>query len=180
MKSLLAAAFTLGALCAAESLQTGSPPPKVVLESKTGGLVDGSEWSSESLRGKMTLLFYVDPDKKDMNEHVGEAIRDKGFPSKHFRSVAVINMSATLMPNFVLNRVLAGKQQKYSRTIYVRDIGRNLVSAWGLRDDSYDIVLFDENGIVKLVNHGEMDQDTVEQMIGMISEGVGRLAAAAR
>lgn len=180
MRQLIVTVIFVGLMCAAESLKIGEQAPTVVLQGKTGGLVGkAGAWRSESLKGKIHVLFYVDPDQKDINEHVADAIKKKGFPGEQFGSVAVINMSATLLPNFILDRILAKKQKAFSRTVYVRDIGRNLVHHWGLADDSYDVVLFDENGVVQLVSKGEMPVEAVDRLIELIASGVERLKTTA-
>ncbi len=47
---------------AAPAVELGEIPPKVELKDKLGGRLDGTPWSSEELRGKVHVLFYVDPD----------------------------------------------------------------------------------------------------------------------
>jgi len=170
--------LTMAGLLSAADLVVGEKAPGVTLEGKAGGLIAGGAWSSASLQGRMQVLFYVDPDEKDLNEHVGEAIQRESFPSDRFGSVAVINMDASAVPNFILNRIVAAKQKKFPRTVYVKDFGRTLVSAWGLADNSYDVVLFDEAGRVLFVNQGKVAEADVKKLVGLIREGVNRLPAA--
>ena len=56
-------------------LPIGEIPPTIVLKDDLGGRLDGTEWSSEELvSGKVLVLFYVDPDESDLNNHVSEAL----------------------------------------------------------------------------------------------------------
>ena len=52
-------------------LPIGEIPPKVVLKGDLGGRLDGTQWSSEELVSeKVIVLFYVDPDESELNNHV--------------------------------------------------------------------------------------------------------------
>ncbi len=99
----------------AQALEIGEVPPKVELKEKSGGRLDGKPWSSEELRGKVHVLFYVDPDEKDTNNPASEAIDKEKFPEDKFHSYGIINMAATWMPNFAINMALKEKQERYPK-----------------------------------------------------------------
>ena len=84
---------------AAQAIEMGEIPPKVELKEKLGGRLDGKPWSSEELRGKVHVLFYVDPDEKDTNNDASEALDKEKLPGDKFQSVGIINMSASWLPN---------------------------------------------------------------------------------
>ena len=47
------------------ALTVGKTPKTTVIEGENGGNVsDGSAWSSETLKYKVYVMFYVDPDEK--------------------------------------------------------------------------------------------------------------------
>ena len=52
--------------------QVGKPLPTATLSGDLGGKVDGSGWNTEELKGKVQVIFYVDPDEKNTNNHVSE------------------------------------------------------------------------------------------------------------
>ncbi len=63
--------FLLSALPLSAELPLGKIPPKILLEGDLGGRLDGTAWNSEELiSGKVMVLFYVDPDEADLNNHV--------------------------------------------------------------------------------------------------------------
>ena len=113
----------------AEAIETGEIPPKIELKEKLGGRLDGKPWSSEELRGKVHVLFYVDPDEKDRNNDASEALDREKFPGDRFQSVGIINMAATWLPNFAISSALKDKQKRYPTTIYIRDYKKVLVNA---------------------------------------------------
>jgi YtfJ family uncharacterized protein len=149
-------------------MELGQVPSKIELKEKLGGRLDGAPWSSDELRGKVHVLFYVDPDEKDTNNETSEALDREKFPKEKFQSVAIINMAATFMPNFLISSSLKEKQEKYPRTLYVRDYKKVLVKEWQLTDDSSDIVAFDNQGKVIFRKDGKLTPEEIQQLLKVI------------
>ena len=152
------------------AIETGSVPPKAQLSGENGGIVDGADWSSSMLRGKVTILFYVDPDKKDENNALSKALKAKRFDRKKYRSVAIVNLAATWMPDAVIEMKLSAKQKEFPDTVYVKDKKKVLVKKWGLKDDASDILLFDKNGKLIYKKFGKLNQKEIDQVIVLIEE----------
>lgn len=149
-------------------LPIGENPEIITLSEKEGGRIDGTPWSSAELVDKVWVLVYADPDESDMNEAATEALKEKDYSEDVYQSVAVINMSATWKPNFLINTILKGKQKKYPSTVYVRDMKKVLVNKWGLADDSNDIVVFDATGKVIFSFDGQLGQTEIDEMLSLI------------
>jgi len=155
---------------AAQAIEIGEVPPKIELKEKLGGRLDGKPWSSEELRGKVYVLFYVDPDEKDTNNDASEALDREKFPSDKFQSVGIINMAATWLPNFAISSALKDKQKRYPTTIYVRDYKRVLVNAWKIADDSSDVLAFDKNGRLIFRKDGKLTAEEIQRLIKVIRD----------
>jgi hypothetical protein len=109
-------------------LPIGEIPPKIVLQDDLGDRLDGTPWSSEELvSGKINIIFYVDPDESELNNHVTETLKAEKFPLKKIGSVAVINMADTWLPNVKINIKLKSKQGENKTTVYVKDLEKSLV-----------------------------------------------------
>lgn len=80
------------------ALEVGSPLPLAGLSGEDGGKLNGSVWQSNMLKNKVHVLFYVDPDEKNTNNHVSEALKKEQFDRSVYGSVALINMAATWLP----------------------------------------------------------------------------------
>ena len=152
--------------------EVGQVPPKVELKDNLGGRLDGKPWSSDELKGKVHVLFYVDPDEKDTNNETSEALNQEKFPSEKFQSVAIINMAATFMPNFLISSSLKEKQEKYPRTLYLRDYKKTLVQQWKLADDSSDVLAFDKSGKVIFRKDGKLTPDEIQKLIKMVKDNL--------
>jgi len=169
---LLILFFLFSTVLSAE-LPLGVVPPKILLEGEFGGRLDGTKWSSEELvSGKITILFYVDPDESDLNNHVSEALKAEKFPLDKYGSIAIINMAATWLPNFALNMKLKSKQENYKNTVYVKDLQKILVNRWGLTDDSSDVMVFGKKGEVLYSVDGKFSDSQVVKIINIVKENL--------
>jgi len=128
------------------ALTVGEVPKAVTLEGDNGGLVDGTVWSSSTLKDKVYVLFYVDPDKKDDNEAFIDALHAKNYDREKYGSVAIINLKATWLPNFAIEKKLKAKQEQFPDTTYAKDKTKYLVKEWELADDSSNVLVFDKEG----------------------------------
>lgn len=174
LRMVFAVLFVLSLIPAAAwaGAELGQVPSKVELKDNLGGRLDGKPWSSEELKGKVHVLFYVDPDEKDTNNETSEALDKEKFPAERFQSVAIINMAATFMPNFLISSSLKEKQEKYPRTLYLRDYKKVLVQEWKLADDSSDIMAFDKSGKIIFRKDGKLTPDEIQKLLKMVKDNL--------
>jgi YtfJ family uncharacterized protein len=152
------------------ALQTGQPLPALTLENDDGSKLDGSAFNSDTLVGKVHVIFYVDPDEKDLNNAFSEALKAQKFDRSRFASVAVINMDATWLPNFAIEASLKKKQERYPDTLYVKDMHKKGVTVWKVADDNSDIIITDKHGEVLYVHEGKVPQADFDKIIALIKE----------
>jgi len=157
-------------------LQMGQQPTVVTLEEKQGGRLDGTPWCSDELKGKVTVLFYVDPDEKDLNNDASEALKKAGFSLEKYQSYAIINMAATWLPNFAISSSLKEKQKIYANTVYVRDYKKILVNTWGLTDDTSDVLVFDKDGGLIFRKDGKLDEKDIQAMLQAIESAIADIS----
>ena len=150
-------------------LPIGEIPPKVVLKDDFGGRLDGTQWSSEELvSGKIIVLFYVDPDESELNNHVSDALKAENYPKEKYGSIGMANMAATWLPNFAINMKLKSKQEQYKSTVYVKDLDKTLVNKWGLSDDNSDVVVFGKDGSVLYSVDGKFTDAQVKEIVKVV------------
>lgn len=152
------------------AVEIGQTLPTVTLDEDKGGRVTGEAWSSSELKGKVHLLIYVDPDEKDLNNDLSDAVKAAELDRSKYASVAIINMAATWKPNFAINSALKSKQEKFPHAIYVKDMDKHVVNAWGVADDNSDIILFDKEGTVLFYHEGKVEGDQINEVIKLIKE----------
>jgi YtfJ family uncharacterized protein len=159
------------------TLPLDTQPPVVKLSGSCGGRVDGTPWSSSEIGGKVYAVYYIAPDKADVNEPLFSALKAENFPHGKVQSVAVINMKATWVPGYVLSMVLKNKQKKYPKTIYVKDNCSSLVTTWNLADRSSDILFFDAQGKVMFSVDGQLTETQIRDAINLIWIAIGGKSA---
>jgi len=155
-------------------IEMGQVPKEVVLKGDLGGRLDGSPWSSKELKGKIHMIFYVDPDERDLNNEASEALKKENFPQDKFQSYGIINMDATWLPNFIISSSLEEKQKRYPTTIYVRDYDKVLVKEWGISDDNSDILAFDKEGRLIFRKDGKLNAEDIQKLIQTIRANIDK------
>ena len=150
-------------------LPIGEIPPKIVLKGDLGGRIDGPQWSSEELVSeKVIVLFYVDPDESELNNHVSDALKAENYPKEKYGSIGMANMAATWLPNFAINMKLKSKQEKHKETVYVKDLDKTLVKKWGLSDDNSDVIVFGKDGRVLYSVDGKFTDAQVKEIVKVV------------
>jgi len=154
------------------AVEIGKTLPSITLDEDRGGRVTGGAWASSELQGKVHLVFYVDPDESDLNEALSDAVKASEPDRSKFASVAIINMAATWKPNFAIQSVLEGKQEKFPHTTYVKDMDKHIIEAWGIADDNNDIILLNKSGKIIYIHEGEVDAAGIKEVIKLIQENM--------
>ena len=159
-------------LGSAVAVELGKVPSNIVLDGDNGGRTDGSAWNSNMLKGKVHIIFYVDPDERELNEALIQALKKRHFDRKKYASVAMINLAATWLPNAVLESKLEAKQKEFPDTIYVKDKKKVLVNKWDLADDNSDILIFDKNGKLIYKKFGKLSTNEIAEVIILIEKNL--------
>jgi len=150
------------------AVDIGDVPKNITLSSDEGGLVAGGVWDSSMIKDKVYVLFYVDPDEKDVNEAFADALKKEDFDKSKYGTMAIINLAATWKPNMIINALLKSKQKKFPNAMYIKDKNKKLVKEWGLQDDSSDILVFDKDGKLLYSRAGKLDDTEITNVIALI------------
>ena len=156
------------------ALNLGEIPKEVTLSGEDGGRVDGTAWHSKMLKDKLYVLFYVDPDKKGDNEAFIDALHKKNYDKEKYGSVAIINLKATWLPNFAIEKKLKSKQKEFPNTIYAKDKTKYLVKEWNLADDASNILIFDKEGKLIYQHEGAVTDEEMQKAFMLIEENLNK------
>lgn len=155
------------------ALTIGSSAPDVIIGPSNGGYIkDGAAFKLNDLSGKLQVIWYVDPDEKNLNEYAQDQLRAKNFDLDKVGSVAIINFAATMVPNFILGGVIESSQEENKKTVYVKDLEKVMVKKWGLKDDSSNVVVLDKNLKVLYWFGGKLDKEETERMLDAITQNI--------
>lgn len=164
--------FSFNCLAAFEK---GHELSQLVLEGENGGHLDGSAWDSESMKGKISILFYVDPDEKDKNDEFSEALKERSFSREYAQFYAIINMNATWLPNFAISSSLKSKQKKYPDTVYLKDFKKVGVLKWEVADDENNVLILDTEGRVIFSKFGKLNKEEIQKALSLIENEIDKL-----
>lgn len=155
-------------------LPLGKIPPLIELNGKLGSRTDGSAWSSASIKDKLMMLYYIDPDEKKMNQHVYDTLTALKLPPDSVGSVAALNLKATWIPNAILETMIARKQKQYPRTVYVYDQKQVFMKKWGMKNNSSSVILFNTLGEVIFFRDGKVSETDLTNLLKIIFKELGR------
>ena len=166
---LVALLWTVSSAAAAE-LKVGDKAPDFQLKDTTG-----KEYTLQDpgFQGKVLYIAYVDPDEKDTNNHVEDALkkeRDSGALDKaKYQGFGIANLKASAMPNFLIKSAIKSKQEK-TGAIVLLDYDLGMVGLWGLKTDSSEVVVLDKERICRYIYHGKLPQEELAKMLAIIKE----------
>ena len=83
---------------------------------------------------KLLVVFYTDPDNKDVNDPLSDALKSKHFAKEKYLGVGIANCKDTWLPNSVIRYASRQKQAKYPNSVILVDDSYVVSKAWGLGD----------------------------------------------
>ena len=167
---MLLALFSTVTVSLAAELKVGDKAPDFKMKDSTG-----KEYSFEDPRfkGKVLYIAYVDPDEKDTNNHVEDALKkevDSGALDKtRYEGFGFANLKATILPNFIIKAIIKSKQEKTGAVVLL-DFDYTILNLWGLKNDSSEIVVLDKERICRYKHSGRLPAEDLVKMIRIIKE----------
>jgi len=126
---------------------------------------DSSIFNTNMIKDKMFLVNYIDPDERDVNSKFMDKI-EKLQPN--IGSIAILNMSATWLPDFLLEELIKENQIKHPATVFVYDYNKEFVKQWGLKDDSFVVMVFDKNKKNIFYKEGELNVQEKDELTKLL------------
>lgn len=160
----------IGIVAMIQALGVGERLPHVTLQGSTGGMSDGRAWHSSSLRGKVHLILYMDPDKRKETQPLLDALKKLNVNGRAYSTVAIVNLAATWMPDAILETMLAKKQKELKNTIFIFDRDRYLVKKWQMKDNDTNILIIDKYGKILYRKSGKITSADIDKIIGIIKK----------
>jgi hypothetical protein len=169
--------LTCGLLFSPLSAQvdTSKSLEEVIIQGDDGGYYNtGDAWNSSMLKGKTTMLMYVDPDEKNKGEVFKPTIEsfEKDLDFNKFQIVVIINLKATWKPNALIESLMKSKLTDYPKRIYVLDKDSVLVKKWGLTNDEYNTLVINKQAKVIYSHSGEWKKDEISKINSLIRSEV--------
>lgn len=171
-KIILSAMLFTGAMMHAQTLTVGKVVSTVKIQNP-----DNVATNIPAIGQKVVALFYTDPDVKDINEPLTEAIKAKKFTPDKYVGVGIANMADSWLPNSVIRYAGRQKQAKYPASVIMVDDKHILSKAWGLGDCNevgYVIIIGKDSKVkyVKAVKSQEESKAIISTVLSLIESDV--------
>ncbi|HYA15468.1 MAG TPA: YtfJ family protein [Syntrophales bacterium] len=133
----------------------------------------GKEYTLNSTEfyGRVVYINYSDISSKDMNKHVDTSLKgDTGIDRKSsYVGFGIANMKASIVPDFIIARVIKSKQEETGATILLDD-NYTILNLWGLKNHSSNVVVLDKNRICRYIYKGKLPPEEVAKLIKIIKD----------
>jgi len=148
-------------------LEVGMKAPEWVFQD-----ADGTEFTMDFWKGKILQINYVDPDESDMNEAFNDAVKkvievDSLISRDKFEGFGIADCAATWKPNFAI-RIIAGKKAEKFDTTILFDYDAILRKSWGLKKNSYNVIIIDKDRICRALVKGKITDEKQKELIQLI------------
>jgi len=134
---------------------------------------DDKQYTMQDWAGKVLLINYNDPDEKDTNDHFNDAIKAKVkegiLKETAFKGIGIADCRASWKPDSLIRSFGAAAAEKY-KTVILFDYNASLREAWGLKDDSANVILLDTDRVCRAVVRGRVPDDQVAPLVQLAIE----------
>ena len=132
---------------------------------------DDKAFTMASWHGKVLVVNYVDPDESDLNEHFTEALKkaknDGLLSEETYKGIGIADCAATWKPNFAI-RAIAGRKAKKYNTVILFDEKAELRKAWGLAEDTANVIVLDKERVCRAVIRGRVPEKMVSRLVQLV------------
>jgi predicted transcriptional regulator len=99
-------------------------------------LLDGNDnpKSIPFIGTKVITLIYTDPDVKDVNDPLSNAIKAKKYPKEKYLGMGVANCKDTWIPNAAIRKAVRDKEAQFPGSVILLDDKHALSKTWDLGD----------------------------------------------
>jgi predicted transcriptional regulator len=156
------------------SVEREATLPPVVLKGEDGGTATGEEWNSGKLRGKTSLILYVDTGKKQAAMPLIKRIDSLNYTADELGTYFIVNTSATKMPKFMIQTMIRQRQKANSRIQYVLDNRQALIREWNFTDRDLNVLVLDSSGNVLHRYAGEVTQPYLDGLFSLIDGAISK------
>ena len=159
--------FLFAFLFSQEYLEVGMKATDWKFEDADGTIFTMASWSEDILQ-----INYVDPDESELNEHFNDAVKyaidvDSLIVRDAFKGIGIADCNSTWKPNFAIRLIGGAKAKKYDTTVLF-DYDGDLRKAWGLMEDSYNVIILDKNRIARAIIRDRIPEEQVADLVQLI------------
>ncbi|MCK9638703.1 MAG: YtfJ family protein [Prolixibacteraceae bacterium] len=128
---------------------------------------------------KVLLLQYTDPDVKDVNDKLSDAVKAKKFDEKLYQGIGIANCKDTWIPNAGIRMKARQKEKQYAGSIILLDESRVLPTALGLGDcnEKGVLLIVGKDKVIKYmkkISTVEESQKATDEVLGILETEINK------
>jgi len=128
---------------------------------------------------KVLTIMYTDPDEKDINDDLSNAIKSKNYSTNKYLGIGVANCKDTWIPNGLIRRAAEQKQKDFPKSKILLDKGHLLSSAWHLGEcnDAGVVIVLGKDAKVKFIKKitkKEQSKKIISEVIAIIDKEINK------
>jgi predicted transcriptional regulator len=104
--------------------------------------INGSPAAIPYLGIKTLVVFYIDPDVRDISDTLSKAIKARDFPPDNFAAIGMVNCRDSWIPRSLIKTFSNLKHRSLPRSMLLFDDNHALKSAWALGDCNDRVAVF--------------------------------------
>lgn len=127
---------------------------------------------------KLLMVLYTDPDVKDVNDPLSNAVKTKGFDKQLYQGIGVANCKDTWIPNSGIRMKARQKERDFPGSIVMIDADHTMAKAWGLtncNETGYVVIIGKDKALkyIKQVKSQEESKAITNEVITVIERELG-------
>ena len=164
----------------AAKIKEGSALPKLKIKGDDAGIMqtggeDFKKFDSSKLKGKVRsiLVLAAIKDNDLVNKPFVDALKAAKFPIETYQTVSIIDFDQA---NFITRPIgkskSRDKQVEFPDSMYVWDQDGDTLEKWGLKEESYSVIVIDKNNKVLKFKDGKLSDAEIKDFIQAIKENM--------
>jgi predicted transcriptional regulator len=128
---------------------------------------------------KVLLIQYTDPDVKDINDKLSDAVKAKKFDAKLYQGIGIANCKDTWIPNAGIRMKARQKEKQFVGSIVMLDENHIVPNALGLGDCNGMGVLMvvGKDKVIKYMKKITSEEESVKaapEVVKLLEEEIGK------
>ncbi len=178
MKNKLYLAFALCGLFVAKTAFSQSATNKAVPAIQLAD-PNNNPKALPGLGEKVLTIFYTDPDVKDVNDQLSNALKAKNFPQDKYNGIGIANCKDTWIPNAGIRMKSRQKEKQFPGSIILLDKDHTFPKAIGLADcdEAGVVVVIGKDKQVKYIKYVKTPEESkaiINNVIQIITDEIAK------
>ena len=126
---------------------------------------------------KVLLIQYTDPDVKDINDKLSDAVKAKKFDAASYQGIGIANCKDTWIPNAGIRMKARQKEKQFAGSVIMLDENHLLPNALGLGDcnETGVLLIVGKDKIIKYmkkITSEEESQKATAEVISILEDEI--------